>query len=180
MKRLYECFFRMLVKAAHWLYHIEGVNACLLIAPAKLIPDILRSYQAAIGTDTEIHSPIFIHNAGKNYAHLTIGNGCYVGRSVFFDLKEPVVLEDRATLSMRVSLLTHFDAGRAQVKTFLPVSSGPIRVCRYSYLGAGAILLAGVTVGECSAVGAGSVVLKSIGGHELYAGNPAVKIRDLH
>ena len=47
------------------------------------------------------------------------------------------------------------------------------------WLGGGVIVLAGVTIGENSVVGAGSVVTKSIEANSFYAGNPAVKIRNL-
>jgi maltose O-acetyltransferase len=47
------------------------------------------------------------------------------------------------------------------------------------WLGAGVIVLAGVSIGENSVVGAGSVVTKSLESNCFYAGNPAMKIRDL-
>jgi len=47
------------------------------------------------------------------------------------------------------------------------------------WLGGGVIVLAGVSIGNNSVVGAGSVVTKSIDANHFYAGNPAVKIRDL-
>ena len=179
MNQLYEWLFLWVVRLVHALYRIEGVNACLLIAPAKLVPVILRRYGAAVGEDVEIHSPLIIHNAKASYANLRIGNQCYIGREVFFDLKEPITLEDRVTLSMRVSLLTHLDVGHAQVKAYLPSSQAPIRIRCDSYLGAGTLVLAGVTIGECAAIGAGSVVCESVGDRELHAGDPAKKIRDL-
>lgn len=47
------------------------------------------------------------------------------------------------------------------------------------WLGGGVIVLAGVCIGENSVVGAGSVVTKNVEANSFYAGNPAVKIRDL-
>ncbi len=47
------------------------------------------------------------------------------------------------------------------------------------WLGGSVIVLAGVTIGNNSVVGAGSVVTKSIAENSFYAGNPAIKIRDL-
>jgi len=47
------------------------------------------------------------------------------------------------------------------------------------WLGGGVIVLAGVNIGDNSTVGAGSVVTKNIEANSFYAGNPAVKIRDL-
>lgn len=47
------------------------------------------------------------------------------------------------------------------------------------WLGAGVIVLAGVTIGDNSVIGAGSVVTKNVKANSLYAGNPAIKVRDL-
>jgi acetyltransferase-like isoleucine patch superfamily enzyme len=49
----------------------------------------------------------------------------------------------------------------------------PTRVKRGASLGAGAIILAGVTVGEYSMVGAGAVVTKNVPAYALVKGNPA-------
>lgn len=47
------------------------------------------------------------------------------------------------------------------------------------WIGAGAIILPGVKIGDDTVVGAGSVVTKNIEGNSLYAGNPAVKLKDV-
>ena len=48
-----------------------------------------------------------------------------------------------------------------------------------AFIGAGCIILKGVTIGACSIVGAGSVVTKSIPPCQVWAGNPAKFIRNL-
>ena len=47
-----------------------------------------------------------------------------------------------------------------------------------AWLGTGAIVLPGVRIGKGAIVGAGSVVTKSVPAFEIWAGNPARKIRD--
>ena len=47
------------------------------------------------------------------------------------------------------------------------------------WLGGGVIVLGGVNIGENSVIGAGSVVTKNVDANSFYAGNPAVKIRNL-
>jgi maltose O-acetyltransferase len=47
------------------------------------------------------------------------------------------------------------------------------------WLGAGVIVLAGVTIGKNSVIGAGSVVTKNVEENSFYAGNPAKKIKPL-
>ena len=55
----------------------------------------------------------------------------------------------------------------------------PIVIKSNVWLGASVIVLAGVSIGEHSVIGAGSVVTKNVEAHSFYAGNPAKKIRTL-
>ncbi|WP_249354641.1 DapH/DapD/GlmU-related protein [Rhodococcus sp. USK13] len=47
------------------------------------------------------------------------------------------------------------------------------------WIGAGAIILPGVTVGEGCVVGAGAVVTRDCSPNGLYVGSPARRVRDL-
>lgn len=59
------------------------------------------------------------------------------------------------------------------------VRSAPVIIKDGAFIGAHSIILKGVTIGEKSIVGAGSVVTRSIPDGEIWAGNPAVFIRRL-
>ena len=48
------------------------------------------------------------------------------------------------------------------------------------FIGAGAIILPGVTIGEKSIIGAGSIVTKSVPACEVWAGNPARFVRKIN
>ena len=48
------------------------------------------------------------------------------------------------------------------------------------WIGAGVIILSGVTIGECSVIGAGAVVTKDVEPYTVVAGVPARKIRDIN
>lgn len=55
--------------------------------------------------------------------------------------------------------------------------SSPVRICDNVFIGAHCIILKGVTIGENSIIGAGSVVTKSIPSNQIWAGNPAKFIK---
>lgn len=59
------------------------------------------------------------------------------------------------------------------------VKSKPVYIENGAWLGASVIVLKGVTIGENSIVGAGSVVTKSIPPNQIWAGNPAQYIKDI-
>jgi acetyltransferase-like isoleucine patch superfamily enzyme len=50
-------------------------------------------------------------------------------------------------------------------------------VRRGASIGAGAVILPGVTIGEGAMIGAGAVVTKSVPAGETWVGNPAHKLR---
>lgn len=59
------------------------------------------------------------------------------------------------------------------------ISKHSIRVEDDCWIGAGAIILYGVTIGKGAVIGAGSVVTKDVEPYSVNVGNPARKIRDV-
>lgn len=58
-------------------------------------------------------------------------------------------------------------------------TNAPITIKRNAFIGMNCIILKGVTIGENSVVGAGSVVTTSIPDNEIWAGNPAKLVRKI-
>lgn len=57
---------------------------------------------------------------------------------------------------------------------------GGVKIKDDVWVGAGVIILSGVTIGECSVIGAGAVVTKDVEPYTIVAGVPARKIRDIN
>jgi acetyltransferase-like isoleucine patch superfamily enzyme len=57
------------------------------------------------------------------------------------------------------------------------VKARPVRIGRGVFIGARAIVLKGVTIGDRAVVGAGAVVTHDIDSHTIVAGNPARAVR---
>lgn len=63
----------------------------------------------------------------------------------------------------------------------IPTACGePISIGNQSWIGAGSIVLAGVTIGENCIIGAGSVVTKDIPDNHVAVGNPCRVLRPIH
>lgn len=156
---------------------LEGINKIFLIS-GKYTPFILKSFGAQIGPGERIESPLIIHNAQANYGNLQIGNDCYIGKDVFLDLRNPIIIQDRATISMRVTIVTHMDVGSSPLKeSIYPSADQAVVLEQGAYIGAGSIILHGVTIGECAMVGAGAVVVEDIPPYTVVGGVPAKFIK---
>ncbi len=182
MHKFVQKLFSFLIFVAYHSYGVSGLNALFLFLPAKLLIPLLNKYGAQISSDADIQIPITFHNVsevnGHHYSNLVIGKNCYVGKEVFFDLADKIILEEGVTISMRVTLLTHTHAGRSSLANDnLPPSYAPIRLSRNCYIGAAAIILPGVTVGERAIIGAGAVVTKDVPSGATVIGSPAKILR---
>ncbi len=139
--------------------------------------DAMRQFGAKIAQDAMVVGPVSIVNARRDFSNLTIGKRTHIGSEVFFDLAEAITVEDGATVSMRTILISHFDAGRSSLAESRPRQTGPVRICANAYIGAGAIILHGVTIGEGALVAAGAVISKDVPPGAVVA-KPAARVID--
>src|SRR3954468_9654911 len=59
------------------------------------------------------------------------------------------------------------------------LKTAPVKICDGAWIGMGAVILKGVTIGQNSVVAAGAVVTKSVPPNCVVAGNPAVVVKQL-
>ena len=110
-----------------------------------------------------------------------IGNRCFLGDEVMLDVRGGITLGNEVTLSNRTTIVTHINVGYDDhpLQATYPTKETPV-VLKYGvYVGTGAIILPGVTVGEQSVIGAGAVVTKSVPSRVTVAGVPARVIKKL-
>ena len=170
--------FRLWARLFALIYGGEGVNIPLMFMPTKSIAPTLRRYGAKIGERVRFRSPLVIHNSAPNrrryYRNLSVGNDCYFGRELFLDLQDRIEIEDNVTISHRVMILTHTDAGASPLKDdAIATSQAPVIIRRGAYVGANVTILEGVEIGEKSIVGAGAVVTRSMPAGAIVVGVPA-------
>lgn len=107
-------------------------------------------------------------------ANVSIGDNCGVNEGVFILGENRIEIGSRVVLSARCMLI---DAGLDKFQflssEFPRHISGPITIRDGAWIGAGAIILANVTVGEKAIVGAGAVVTRDVPDFAIVAGNPA-------
>jgi acetyltransferase-like isoleucine patch superfamily enzyme len=112
-----------------------------------------------------------------------IGQNVFVGLDTWLDDQFPelVVLEDDVVVSFRVTVVVHDDARRMdRVEAGQAAGTvAPVVLKRGCYVGACALLLPGVTVGERAVVAAGAVVTRDVPPGTIVAGVPARIVREV-
>lgn len=117
-----------------------------------------------------ISSTTNIDKAKKN--GLEIGKNVFIGSGTFIDPSHCFLISigDNVTFSSKVHVLAH----DASTKVHLGYTKiGRVRIGSNVFVGACALILPGVTIGDNSIIGAGSVVTKNVPANEVWAGNPA-------
>jgi maltose O-acetyltransferase len=103
---------------------------------------------------------------------MKIGNNCSIQPGVTFDHSHCWLIKigNNVTIAPQAYLLAH-DASTKSLIGYTKV--GSISIEDNVFIGARAIIMPGVTIGENSIVAAGSVVTKSVPQNSVIAGNPA-------
>ena len=111
---------------------------------------------------------------------VTIGKDVLIGFNVSIDNVYPrlIKISDGAALAGSNLLLAHSKPPE-HFKGLVESFAAPVIIERNAWIGIGAIILPGVTVGEGSIVSAGSVVTREVPPRYLVAGNPARHIKEL-
>lgn len=159
---------------------LEGVNDLLLHAGFRHNADILRRFGASIGEGTILMSPLTIGPVGEDYSNLTIGRDCWLGQDLALDLSRPIAIGDNVTASRDVRIFTEFDVMKSPLKKeVFPAEFEEVVIKDGCFIGAGVIILHGVTVGECSLLAAGAVVMSDVPPYSVAAGVPAKVVKRL-
>jgi maltose O-acetyltransferase len=100
-----------------------------------------------------------------------IGNNCKIMSEVMIDYSHYWLINigNNITLAPRVHILAH-DASTKNDLNYTKI--GLVEIGDNVFVGAGSIIMPGVTIGKNSVIGAGSVVTKSIPENSVAAGNP--------
>lgn len=142
-----------------------------------------------LGNDGLFHGQIVTETSA---AEVLIGNNVFLGGGSLIDCVESISIEDDVLISYRCIIADsdNHNIAYSQRKKDLQnwkkgqhdwgtINTSPIQICKGVWLGTSVIVLKGVTIGEGSVVGAGSVVTKDVPPWTIVAGNPAKVIREL-
>ena len=160
-------------------------------------------HKIRIGTGTIVDDFAVLDAKGEENMGICIGNNVYIGRNAILSCKEGSIrLGDHSNVSANCTLLSEteislgpycFLAGNCYLvaggnHSFADISipimlqpslaKGGIRIGEDVWLGAGVIVLDGVTIGSHSVIGAGSVVSSPLADYTFARGARTLKIQD--
>jgi acetyltransferase-like isoleucine patch superfamily enzyme len=129
---------------------------------------LLRLLGAKIGKPVIIDS----HIKMPNPARVVIGNYVLIRENCYIDPETEI--QDYCTLSRQVMIISN-----GHIPGSMKYTSSPVVIKKFAWIGANAMIMPGVTIGEHAVVAAGAVVTKDVPEKTLVAGVPARIIREI-
>jgi len=143
-------------------------NAALAL-PVSERHALLRERLGHVGNDAVIRPPFFC-DYGYN---IRLGDGVFLNfNCVILDVVE-VTIGDRTQIGPAVQIYAADHPRDAERRRAGLEFGRPVRIGSDVWVGGGAIILPGVTIGDSAVIGAGSVVTRDVGAGATVMGNPA-------
>ncbi len=168
---------------------IFGINHVILYLrnPDPLISiKLLRAFGASIGKKTTIKRTLYLDNVYEDkdskgsFSNLVVGDNCYIGDGVYFDLANSIMIGNDVVISGQVSFITHSDCNRSKyLANVYPRICKPINIENDVWIAFRVTLLCGISIESQSVVGAMSLVNETVKRNSFYAGIPAKKVKDI-
>lgn len=137
--------------------------------------EILRRLLAEIGNDCYIEPPLHA-NWG---CHTHLGHHVYANFNLTLVDDGDIFIGNYVMFGPNVTLATAGHPIMPQLRQKGMQFNIPIRIGNNVWIGAGTIVLPGVTIGENTVIGAGSVVTKDIPANVVAVGNPCKILREI-
>lgn len=104
---------------------------------------------------------------------MEIGEGCFINHGLTVMSTGGVTIEDGVMIGPDASILT---VNHDFENTWI-IKCKPVRIKKKAWIGAKAIIMPGVTIGEGAVIGSGAIVTKDVPDHTIAVGNPARVIK---
>lgn len=145
-------------------------------AEAQKREALLKEMFAEIGEGCYIEPPFHSNFGG---AHVHFGKYVYANFNLTCVDDTHIYVGDYTMFAPNVTLATAGHPILPELREKVYQYNMPVRIGRNCWIGAGAIILPGVTVGDNSVIGAGSVVTRDIPANVVAVGNPCHAVREI-
>ena len=158
-----------------------------LVADRARAQALMREYNRTIAGENDIRQPILDQLLGgygpgcaiRTPFHVDYGYNIFLGRDVFFNYGCTVLdvcrvsIGDNTQIGPGVQIVAADHPREAEYRDAGLENGNPVAIGRNVWIGALAIILPGVTIGDDAIVGAGAVVTRDVVPGATVVGNPA-------
>lgn len=137
---------------------------------------LLRSMLAELGEGCYIEPPFYANWGGR---HLHLGSYVYANFGLTCVDDTHIYIGDYTMIGPHVTLASAGHPILPQLREQAYQYNLPIRIGRNCWIGAGAVILPGISVGDNTVIGAGSVVTKDLPANVVAVGNPCRVLRPI-
>ena len=137
---------------------------------------LLREMFAEIGEGCYIEPPFRANWGGKN---VHFGKNVYVNFGLTMVDDTHIYVGDAVMFGPNVVVATAGHPILPELREKAYQYNFPVKIGRNCWIGAGAVIVPGVTIGENTVIGAGSVVTKDIPANVVAVGNPCRVLREI-
>lgn len=134
---------------------------------------LVKKIFGSVGKNTYIESPIHLCS-GKN---ISIGSKCYFNFNSTFIDDYKITIGNGVMFGPNVTVCTTGHPVHIDLRRNGEMYCAPVQIKDNVWIGANAVILPGVTIGENSVIGAGSVVTKDIPANVVAIGSPCKVMR---
>ena len=158
-----------------WLDRLWDFNAT---RPSQLAEreTLLRELFAEIGEGCYIEPPLHANWGGL---HVHFGRNIYANFNLTLVDDTHIYVGDNTMFGPNVVVATAGHPLLPELREQGFQYNAPVHIGRNCWIGAGAILLPGVTVGDNAVIGAGSIVTRDVPASVLAVGNPCRVLREI-
>ena len=139
--------------------------------------EMMKEMFAEVGENCYIEAPLHANFGG---AHIHLGNNVYANFNLTCVDDTHIYIGDYTMFGSNVTVAT---AGHPLLPSLREKGyqyNMPVHIGRNCWIGAGAIILPGITIGDNVVIGAGSIVTKDLPSNVLAVGNPCRILREIN
>lgn len=137
---------------------------------------LLKEMFAEIGEDCYIEPPLHANFGGK---HVHFGNEVYANFNLTLVDDTHIYVGDSTMLGPNVVIATAGHPILPELREKAYQFNKAVHIGKNCWLGAGVLVMPGVTIGDNTVVGAGSVVTKDLPPNVIAVGNPCKVLREI-
>jgi len=117
---------------------------------------------------------------GSKETPVTIGDDFFIGAHCYINGAAGLTIGSRVTIAHGVMIFTDSGPNTSQkLQKHFPITAAPVKIGDDVWIGASAMILPGVIIGNGCVIGAGSLVKDDVPDGSVVAGNPAKVVREL-